>query len=117
MKTWFRFMDWPLRAKVATLLVIASTLPLGVAAFIDLREVPQRLKSNTANLLAARGDQLRDELDQFNHGYERSVDRISRFPEVKEFCQTYPKAGATFSRTRGLLEVYPASDKNILAAV
>jgi hypothetical protein len=33
-----RFMDWPLRAKMAALLVGASLLPLAVAAFIDIRE-------------------------------------------------------------------------------
>ena len=34
----FRFMDWPLRAKMAALLAVASFVPLAVAAFIDIRD-------------------------------------------------------------------------------
>jgi hypothetical protein len=63
MKTFVRFMDWPLHAKMMVLLVVASLLPLGVAAFIDIREAQQRLLANTAALLAARSDQLVRELD------------------------------------------------------
>ncbi len=33
----FRFMDWPLRTKIAALLVTASLLPMLVAGLIDWR--------------------------------------------------------------------------------
>jgi hypothetical protein len=90
MKTFVRFMDWPLPAKMVVLLVVASLLPLGVTAFIDIREAQQRLLANTAALLAARGDQLVRELDTFHRSYQRSVDKLARLPDVVEFCQAYP---------------------------
>jgi len=57
-KALFRFMDWPLRARMAALLVVTSLIPLGIAAMVDVSEARQRLLATTARLLAARGDQL-----------------------------------------------------------
>ena len=65
MRALFRFMDWPLRAKMAALLVVASLLPLGVATLINIREARHRMLANTAALLAARGDQLLHEARYF----------------------------------------------------
>jgi hypothetical protein len=78
LRSWSRFLDWPLRAKMAALLTVASVLPLGVAAALDIREARQRLLANTAALLAARGEQRRGELDALHRGYQRSSDRIDR---------------------------------------
>jgi hypothetical protein len=58
MSALFRCMDWPLRAKMAALLVAASLLPLAIAAIIDIRKARERLLENTETLLAARGDRL-----------------------------------------------------------
>src|SRR5258708_6804880 len=85
-----RFVDWPLRAKMAALLVVASLLPLAIAAFIDVREAQQRLLANTSELLAARGDQLVGELDTFHRAYARAGDKLARLPTVVRFCQAEP---------------------------
>ncbi len=63
-----RFMDWPLRAKMAVLLVVASLLPLGVATWININEARQLLVADTGAVLAARADQLVGRIDAFNVG-------------------------------------------------
>lgn len=84
----FRFLDWPLRAKMAALLAVASFVPLAVAAFIDIRETHQRMLEATGSLLAARGDQLAGELDDFNQDYLVSAHRLAQVPEVVDFFLT-----------------------------
>src|SRR5260370_23037590 len=114
MRALFRFMDWPLRAKMAMLLIVASLLPLGIATFVNIREARERLLASTGALLTARGDQLVRELDTFNRGYQRSVDRVAHLPNVVGFCQAH---GVDIDRltpgVRTVLEVWPASDANI----
>ena len=43
MTTSFRFADWPLRAKMAALLVATALLPLAIWTYIDLRQDQARL--------------------------------------------------------------------------
>ncbi len=80
-----RFMDWPLRAKMAALLALASLLPLATAAFLDLREQRQRFLDTTVALLAARGDELQGKIDSFHRGYRGAADRLARLPDVVAF--------------------------------
>ena len=109
-----RFMDWPLRAKMAALFVVASLLPLGVATWINIEEARERLVADTAAVLAARGDQLVGRLDTFNFGYQRSADRAARLPDVMEFFQARPADMDRLKpRLRALLNTWPASDANI----
>ena len=114
MKAAFRFRDWPLRAKIVALLAVASLLPLLVTAVMDISEARERLVKNTAALLAARGDQLANQLDTFHRGYLRSVNRISRFPAAIEFCQA---GAADLERLKPpvqtILKVFPGSDPAI----
>jgi PAS domain-containing protein len=109
------FLDWPLRAKMAALLVVASVLPLGVAAYRDTSEARRRLLANTAALLAARGDQLVGELDTFHRGYVRSVDKLARLPDVGELCRA--SSGDTGRRHKvalhDILLVQIQSDPNV----
>lgn len=110
MSVWFRFMDWPLRAKMAALLVVASLLPLGIETLLNIREARARLLANTAALLAARGDQLLGQLDTFHRGHQRSLDGVAHLPRVLEFYQAGPE---NRDRLKAILEVWPASDPNI----
>jgi len=113
----FRFADWPLRAKVAALLVVASLLPLAIWAYVDLQQDQARLLASVKGLLEARGDQIAHELDAFHRDYQRSVDRISRFPDTAAFCaQAPPDRAARQAAVLGLLSTYPASDPGIRGA-
>ena len=114
MRLRFRFIDWPLRVKLAALLVVASLVPLLVATYIDIRAAREQSLASTAALLAARGDHLVGELDAFNLGYQRSTDRLAHLPDVLAFCQ------GTGTETRGLevdaraaLGVWPRSASEI----
>jgi PAS domain S-box-containing protein len=110
----FRFMDWPLRAKMAALFVVASLLPLGVATWIDIREAREKLVANTTALLAARADHLADQIDIFHRGYQRAVDRLAHFPATVEFCQARPgNSNALKSNVHGIIDAWPPSDRNI----
>jgi two-component system, cell cycle sensor histidine kinase and response regulator CckA len=107
-------MDWPLRAKMAALLVVTSLVPLGVVALVNIREARQRLLATTAGLLAARGDQLLDHLDTFHRGYQTSISGLAHLPDLMEFCRAVPH-GAPRRKVavRAILDVYPATDANV----
>jgi len=113
----FRFADWPLRAKMAALLVAASLLPLAVWAIVDLQQDRDRLLDGMKNLLQARGDQIVRELDGFHRGYQRSVERIARYPDSSAYCTGTPEQRAQREGALlGLLSVFPASDSGIRGA-
>ncbi len=110
----FRFADWPLRAKMATLLVAASLLPLAIWAYIDLRQDQARMLSGMKDLLEARGDQISRELDGFHRGYRRAAEQIARFPEASAYCGDTPeRRAARHDALLGILSTYPASDPGI----
>lgn len=114
MRLSFRFTDWPLRAKLAALLAVASLLPLAVWAYLDLQQDKERLLDGTRRLLEARGDQIVHELDAFHRGYQRAIDRVARFPASVRFCASTPEQ-RTQQRDAmlGVLSAYPASDPGI----
>ena len=110
----FRFADWPLRAKMAALLVAASLLPLAIWAYIDLRYDQARLLSGMQDLLEARGDQIVRELDGFHRGYRRAAEQIARFPDASAYCaDTVERRAARRDALMSILSAYPASDAGI----
>jgi PAS domain S-box-containing protein len=109
-----RFADWPLRAKMAALLVAASLLPLAIWAYIDLHQDQARLVSSMQELLKARGDQIARELDGFHRGYRRAAEQIARFPDSAAYCGDTPqRRAARHDALLGILSAYPASDAAI----
>ncbi len=82
--------SWPLRAKIAALLALASLLPLIISASLDIRETRIELVANAENQLAARGDQLARELDTFHVGIQRTAKSFARFPSVLALSRGVP---------------------------
>src|SRR5882724_315677 len=112
-----RFSNWPQRVKMAALLLVASLLPLAIAALVDIHQARQRLIANTSALLAARGDQLVGELDTFHRAYQRSARKFALLPEVVGFCRAPPDAGdPRQGAIRALLQVQPDGDPSIRGA-
>jgi len=105
MKFGFRFADWPLRAKMAALLVAVSLLPLAMWAYLDLQQDQARMLDATKSLLEARGDQIVHELDSFHRNYQRSVERIARFPETVAHCGEDIPRGVRSSRRDARAEI------------
>ena len=117
MRTWFRFADWSLRAKMATLLVAGSMLPLAIWAYLDLRLDQARLLEGVKNLLEARGDQVVRDLDGFNRGYQGSIGRIARLPAAAAYCAEAPeRRAARDAAMLGILSIFPSSDAGIRGA-
>src|SRR5688572_21031580 len=113
----FRFADWPLRAKMAALLVAVSLLPIAVWAYIDLQQDRARLLRAMQDLLGARGDQIAREVDGFHRGYRRAVEQIARFPDSSAYCaDTSEGRAARHDALLGTLAAYPASDSGIRGA-
>jgi PAS domain S-box-containing protein len=113
----WRFGDWPLRAKMATLLVAASLLPLCISTVIEVRQVRASVLESTQDRLAAHGDRIVRELDALNRGYQRAIDRIARYPDVAAYCGADAKRRAQLQAgVSGLLAVHPASDDGIRGA-
>jgi signal transduction histidine kinase/DNA-binding response OmpR family regulator len=109
----FRFLDWPLRLKMAVLLVVASVLPLSVAAVVDTIEARQGLIADAGTLLGARCDQLMREMDTFNRGYVRAVAGIARLPAVLDFYQPAANRVRFDAELAAVLDVQPQTDPNI----
>src|ERR1043166_7440876 len=114
MKALPRFVDWPLRVKIAILIVLASLLPLAIAAIKDIHESRRNLISTTEALLSARADQLVGEMDTFHRGYQRSAAKSARLPDIAAFCGAI---GAVAERLKpavvATLSVQSATDPNI----
>jgi PAS domain S-box-containing protein len=72
-----RFLDWPLRAKMATLLAVSSIAPLAISALTDIRAASTQLLDEANAVLSARGDQLLWEIDGFNRTHLRSVEHLA----------------------------------------
>jgi two-component system cell cycle sensor histidine kinase/response regulator CckA len=111
---WSRPVLWSLRAKIAILLVVASALPLMIAAFIDIQETRQRLTLDASALLAARADQLVDELDAFNRAHRRSTESLALLPAIAEYLAApAPRAEAATRSLRTLLKALAANDDSV----
>ncbi len=117
MKGLFRFMDWPLRVKLAALLVVASLLPQIVASVSDIRDSRARIVTQNAALLTARGDQLADKLDSVMEAYQRAADRFAHLPNVLQSSAASWKE-TTCLQTSILSAIYyvmSARDVNVIA--
>ncbi len=110
-------MDWPLRTKLTVLLVAAALLPLIVSTAIDIRDARHRLVTQSAALLAARGDQLSGELDTLIDKYQHAAERIAHVPNALQpgVAPSTDIDPANFEPLHKLLSVMPASDRNVIA--
>jgi PAS domain S-box-containing protein len=117
MKGWTRFVDWPLPAKLAALLVIASLLPLAIATVIDIRDARHRVLTQTEALLAARVDQLVGNLDAVNRVYRNAAERIAHLPNTLQALVTPATnlKAADLESLHKLLNVMPANDGEVVA--
>ncbi len=106
-----RLADWPLRAKFAAVLIVASLLPVFVLTLISVDDSRQRLLAQTSDLLGARGDQLAASLDAFNESYQHTAERIAHLPLA---LQSQP-GGTEAKSLEGMLRLLPESDTNVLA--
>jgi PAS domain S-box-containing protein len=110
----FRFRDWPLRAKMAALLVAASLIPLMIATVVDVRQAREQALENGAALLAARADGIRSEFDVFHRGYQISAQKLAHLPRFVEFsAANRATAGPLTPAIRGILEANRVSDPNL----
>ncbi len=106
-----RFTDWPLRFKLALLLVVASLIPLGIATWISISEAREQLRRDASALLSARAEQLVDRIDTFIQGYQGAVQRLARVPGALQLLQTESSDASPLKAVlQGQLAVWPASD-------
>ncbi|MEO7733532.1 MAG: ATP-binding protein [Kofleriaceae bacterium] len=118
-----RFRDWPVRRKTVALLVAASLIPLSGSAILQTRAARTQLRDTTAELLAARTDQLRRQIETFELAYQLSATKLSRIPAVVGACAT-PGAGVTSAavgavaatQAGDILGVHVESDRSLIAA-
>lgn len=112
--TLFHFMDWPLRAKMVVLLVLASVVPLGINTYINIERATERITKSTSDLLSARADHLADQLDVFNRGYQRLVDRVAHLPRIHDYYQARPEnVDRLGSIADTVIGVWASGDPNI----
>jgi signal transduction histidine kinase len=108
-----RFLDWPVRVKLAALLVVASVVPLAITSALDLRTARTRLRGNVADLLAARGEQLRGELDTFHRGYQLSAANLAHVPALIALGEGTAAGELAVAPVRELIDRRVANDANL----
>lgn len=102
---------------MAVVLVTASLVPLGVAAFNDIRQARSDAIGTAEALLAARADQLGGEIDAFHRGYQRSATRFAHLPGITGLCLAGGGVAETLEPVaRAILDVQPAVDPSIRGA-
>jgi signal transduction histidine kinase/ActR/RegA family two-component response regulator len=114
MRALYRFRDWPLRLKMAMLVVLASLLPLGIGTWISINNAHAQMVTETASLLTARSEQLAGGIDTFIGANQRVVLRVARVPAALALLQAKPADRQRTGREVGqLLDVWPATDSNV----
>lgn len=93
-KPW-RFRNWPLRIKMVVLLVCASVLPLVLLTVLDARETRTTIYDEAAQVMSTRADDLAQEIDVFNFGYQRAARKLANAPEVRAYFLAVANARAT----------------------
>jgi signal transduction histidine kinase len=117
MASWYRMMDWPLRAKMAALLVAASLVPLAISFWISIGNARQDNLRSTATVLALRADTLAGRIDTFNDAYLHSVNRLARIQVLPALLQAKPSEFASIRATLDLLlRTWPESDNAVRGA-
>jgi len=112
-----RLRNWSIRAKLASLLVAVSLVPLTLVSWLDIRETRNTQVAGMQNLLAARADQLAREFDSTHQGYMYSARRVARLPVSGEFCNGEGRArDEARQRILGVLKTFPTSDADIRGA-
>jgi light-regulated signal transduction histidine kinase (bacteriophytochrome) len=96
------------RRKVVALLVGAAVIPLVAAALFQIRATRARLIEASADLLGARADQLRRQLETLELGYQRTADKIARGPAIASY-RTDP------APVRAVLSLDVSIDRDLLA--
>jgi signal transduction histidine kinase len=109
-----RFADWPLRTKMALLLLIASLLPMLAVNWLGMEQIRSRLQRDSAELLKARGDEVVGRIDTFVSDYQRSVARMASSPNVARILDVpASRRDGLRESTRSLLDAWPKSDPNL----
>jgi signal transduction histidine kinase len=103
-----------LRAKLAGLLVAASVIPLGVSAFLDIRDMRAKGVQDAEALLTARAEQISRELDSTHEGYRSATVRVANLPAVKAYCGASDKGRLEHQeRLQGIFSTFNKSDDAI----
>jgi signal transduction histidine kinase/CheY-like chemotaxis protein len=118
MPGWYRFMDWPLRAKIVALLVTASLLPLAVATWISVGNAGKDARRHTEQMLQARAEMLARRIDAFNSGYSRIANLLAlASPEALRLTQGDSQQTAGIRATvRSQLQFWTQVDPNVRSA-
>ncbi|HWL62534.1 MAG TPA: ATP-binding protein [Steroidobacteraceae bacterium] len=117
MSAWFRFNDWPLRARIVALLVAASLVPLGIATWISVSNARTDLYQNTARLLQARAEMMARRIDALNDDHVRiaRVLAISSPAAIEQLAGPQQDAARTRDVLHAQLDRLATVDRNISA--
>ncbi len=117
MSAWFRFIDWPLRARIVALLVAASLVPLGIATWTSVSNARDDLYLDTARLLQARAEMMARRIDALNDGHLRITRVLALSASTAILQLTGPPSEATRTREtlRSQLDRLSTVDDNIRA--
>lgn len=108
-----RFQDWPLAWKMIALLLAASSLPLAVAGLAEFWQARRIVDAQAGDLLAARTEQVADQIDAFHLSYQRPVRVIAQYEPIVRFCAAPSDARtAEQPQIQALLDLYARKDSS-----
>ncbi|MBC7601241.1 MAG: PAS domain-containing protein [Ramlibacter sp.] len=110
------FRDWSLRVKLAVLLLVASVIPLAIAAIIDIGESRQSMVEGVAGVLSARAEQVVNDLDASHKNYASQAAQVARLPDIVGYCLADAAGRAVLSqRVMQIFAVGRERDKYVLS--
>jgi signal transduction histidine kinase len=109
-----RLRNWSLRAKLAALLIAASVLPLGLSAWVDVKDMREERIEDARALLTARAEQVVHEFDSAHQAHLRLTERVASLPAVLAYCTATPaRNAADATRLRGTFGTFQKGDPAI----
>jgi signal transduction histidine kinase/CheY-like chemotaxis protein len=104
---------WSLRRKMLALLIIASTLPLIIDAFILTWRGRQLLYHDAQARLGALGDDAATRIDLLHERYIGVVDGVARLPDVRTACSAIASGQPAATEARDTLEAMLRGDEMV----
>ena len=102
----------PLRWKMLALIVMVSALPLAITAVMEWRETSALIDNSTAALLQANAEDVAGDVDSFNEGFRRAVERLAQLPALTRFAG-HPEGN--LPEVSDLLRIFATTDPRIEA--
>ena len=106
---------WTLRRKMIALLLVASTLPLAITAYLVFREARDRLLDDARARLIAAGAGVSAQLDGLHQHFFTVIQHLAHQPSVRDACAAIGAARPPGDDALAVLRAFQTGDERLRA--